>query len=580
MTGDVPLIVGPQLASVEATSQDVAFCHRCGVELTRSKRGPTGRFCSAACKKAVQRAQRAAGLVVQSGVLSADSCAAGPKAGGGVESAAPALPGAGLAENPGHPGLVICATTGRISELEDKTAGQSVSQLPGVKWSFPSLELVGVSAGLFPEVLRSRLRSPESLKASLLLGELEPLAEGPRPRLVVSPGSLTFERRDYARAERTQQRWLESRRQQVAYLAAYFAECGEFPKIPDPTRVVTEFSAKSRGRMMKVFTQLDYTPLFSHAVKLLAVGTLTYPADWVTVAPNGRAAKRHLKIFRKRYKRAWGVDLVCTWKFEFQERGAPHWHFLHAPPHGFAAGSGTRGVKAVGDRLPYKQWLSAVWADIVAHPDPEERRKHLAAGTNVEWATGLRSTDPKRIAVYFTKHGLFHAKEYQNQVPEEWQELGNGPGRFWGYWGMEKALATVELSQSDYQATVRILRRWIRAQGTTRQVRRWYQPGGQVQSKYAEVIGLAGAQLVGAVRGGRWRLRRGPVRWLANGAGFVSLNDGPQMASALARLLVKRPPETSADRRARLVAATGSIASPTRVGHGQLKPREKILVCR
>jgi hypothetical protein len=412
----------------------------------------------------------------------------------------------------------------------------------GLELALPSVIMVDAAANLLPAV--------DAWDGS----------EGPRPRVVVAPGSLTLERRDYARAERTQERWLQARRAQVAYLAAHLEEFGWLPDSPDPTRVVSDFSRKSRGRMTKVLTQLDYTPMFGDGLSpLLTMSTLTYPGDWLDRAPNGRAVKRHLLMFRKRFYRAWGFELVCCWKLEFQWRGAPHFHFLHAAPSGFARAA----VGVVGAGLSYPQWLSVVWPDIVAHPDPEQRRRHEAAGTGVDWATGLTSRDPKRISVYFTKHSLYAAKEYQHRVPDDWRLPGAGPGRFWGYWGLSKATRAVELSEADYLAVVRIMRRWVRAQGTTREVSVRYTRGGRPESKYAEVIGLAGAQLVAAHRV-RWRVRRRPVGWLANGAGFVSVNDGPAMASVLARFLSADVGESAADRRVRLVAATGSIREMVR----------------
>jgi hypothetical protein len=52
--------------------------------------------------------------------------------------------------------------------------------------------------------------------------------------------------------------------------------------------------------------------------------------------------------------------------------------------------------------------------------DPEERRKHLLAGTGVDYAEGVKLTDPRRMAVYFAKYGTAGNKEYQHQVPREW----------------------------------------------------------------------------------------------------------------------------------------------------------------
>ena len=72
-------------------------------------------------------------------------------------------------------------------------------------------------------------------------------------------------------------------------------------------------------------------------------------------------------------------------------------------------------------RVDFKRWLSITWADIVNHPDPEQRRRHLAAGTGVDYAQGIKLTDPRRMAIYFAKYGTaITGKEYQHRVPAEW----------------------------------------------------------------------------------------------------------------------------------------------------------------
>lgn len=554
-----------------------AACERCGSEVPQPKRGFPGRFCSIRCRKATHKAQKTGQVPFQRGVE-------GPAGAGGQrrvpEAGAPVLPATDPAEKVVPLGLLYVPQRAASFGPEDKTPGQAVSSygVGPADWgaSFPGVDLVEAAAALLPAapgwVARGKPRLPQSPRALLVPGEPVPLAEGPRPRLVVAPGSVTLERRDYARGERTQQRWLESRRQHRAYLAVYLAEHGCFPNEPEPTRVVTGFSRKSRVRMTKTLTQLDYSPLFVNG-GILALGTLTYPGDWLEIASDGRVVKAHLKAFRKRFKRAWGVDLICVWKLEFQYRGAPHFHFLFVPPVGVARDDDAR---LVGGGLKIREWMRAVWADIVAHPDPEQRANHEQAGANVDWSTGLRSRDPKRIAVYFTKHGLYSAKEYQHVVPDEWQEPGKGPGRFWGYWGLDKSLAAVELIQKDYQAVVRILRRWVRAQGTTREVRTWRPKGGRVIARYAGIQGLAGAQYaastglggarLGETGAGRWHTRRARVTWLRNSAGFVSLNDGPAFVSALARYLTADVGESAADCRARLVAATGRIHEMVQAG--------------
>jgi hypothetical protein len=114
--------------------------------------------------------------------------------------------------------------------------------------------------------------------------------------------------------------------------------------------------------------------------------TLTYPADWECVAPDGASVKRHVMLWRKRFQREWGEPARYIWKLEFQRRGAPHIHLWMAPPH--AVGRSDR---------KFRDWLSQEWTDIVAHPDPEQRARHSLAGTAIDILNGLRACDPKRL---------------------------------------------------------------------------------------------------------------------------------------------------------------------------------------
>jgi hypothetical protein len=196
------------------------------------------------------------------------------------------------------------------------------------------------------------------------------------------------------------------------------------------------------------------------------------------------------------------------------------------PPHG----------KSKEEGQHFREWLSHAWAAVVDHPDPEQYRRHLRAGTGVDWAKGLKSRDPKRVAVYFTKHNGMSHKQYQHVVPAEWQEPGQGPGRFWGRWGLEAARVGVRVSPQDGVKVGRLLRRWAHAQGTTRQVTVCRTRGGEAQSAYGEVIGLAGAQVL-ASRKVRYRNSRVRVNRLPDNRGWVSVNDGAAFASQIARWL-------------------------------------------
>jgi len=282
--------------------------------------------------------------------------------------------------------------------------------------------------------------------------------------------------------------------------------------------------------MTRALCELDYGQ-FLRPDSVPAMLTLTYPGDWLTVAPDGAAVKRHLAAFRRRWRRAWGTDPQGVWKLEFQARGAPHFHLLVVPPRGLAHDSVRYGRRA------FREWVSLTWADVVAHPDLIERMHHERAGTGIDFAEGLRHRDPKRIAVYFTKHGQFQAKEYQNVVPVAWREPGRGPGRFWGYWGLKRLTRAAELGPEQAIWAARIIRRHARAQRTTHVVNALRTRGGRILRAVWDTIGLAGAYLLEQARPTRRRRVRRRVDRLRNGAGWLSVNDGPRFATRIAAFL-------------------------------------------
>lgn len=393
----------------------------------------------------------------------------------------------GVAAAAGEPGLVICAITGRETTSEAKKPGNpGFSPIPetvpdsliGYRW--PSPELVSAAAASFTNPLPKWDGS-----------------EGPRARIEIGPGIIRIARRDLNRAEKTLERATAKRLRK-----------NPLEETTDDTSTrgdITEWSAKSRSRMVGTIASLDMREFTISDAGIPAMVTLTLPGQWQIVAPTASHYKRFMFALRKRFLRAWGRPMRGLWKLEFQRRGAPHTHIFMVIPYGEHNGQS------------FQQWLSTNWADIVAHPDPIEREKHMHAGTGIDINEGLRSTDPRRIAVYFTKHSSanFGDKEYQHIVPEEWRASA---GRFWGYWGLEKATATVELPMDDSIALARILRRHARAQGTTRSVKVW--------------------------RNGRYRTVRRPVSRMATSQGFLCVNDGPSMAWQLARFLDLRGGES------------------------------------
>lgn len=350
---------------------------------------------------------------------------------------------------------------------------------------------------------------------------------GPFPRLIIAPGVLRLENPDLARRYLTEQRARRKADRDRQWMEAERERRGDpkwKPPDPVPSRYVMEWSAKSRARMVRTLAELDYTPIVASG-RMPCMVTLTLPGQWQEVAPDGAAFKVLLKKFRKRWVRAWGEPPVGIWKLEFQRRGAPHFHLFTVVPLMAVAGemrqlTQARRRPAEGDGLRFQEWLKVAWAASVAHPDPEEWRKHLAAGTRVDYAEGLRMKDPKRVAVYFTKHGTFADKEYQHIVPSEWREPGHGPGRFWGVWGLEQVLAEVGLTMDQRIQLARTLRRYGHSQARAR--------GALVQRE--------------VIRGKRFRrVRRRPPDRMKSGSGFLCVNDGPRLALALSRLVGPGP---------------------------------------
>jgi hypothetical protein len=209
---------------------------------------------------------------------------------------------------------------------------------------------------------------------------------------------------------------------------------------------ITEWSSQSRARMTSVLPSLDYEPMFA-SNGVAAMVTLTLPGEgWEQLVPDLKTFKKMLARFQMLYKRAWGSMPVAVWKMEFQRRGAPHVHLFMVPPTGIARGR--------GPARHFPNWLSVTWAKIVGAPEGSTMRKnHELAGTGIDYREGARFSDPRRIAVYFSKHGSFADKEYQNHMPEHWRqailESRSGGARFWGYWQLEKAVETVELRTDE-----------------------------------------------------------------------------------------------------------------------------------
>jgi hypothetical protein len=293
--------------------------------------------------------------------------------------------------------------------------------------------------------------------------------------------------------------------------------------------------------------------------------TLTYPDDWRSVVPDGDTFKRHLLAYRKRYERAWKVPLRAVWKMEFQRRGAPHLHIQLVPPTGRV------------DGRSFREWNAHTWVDIVGSSG-EERARHLAVHLGprvVDYAEGMRSSDPRRLAVYFAKHGAYADKEYQNHAPAEWLHRPGCPdygvawrvlavcdgcrsvGRFWGYWHLSPVRVEVEVTPREADAARRTLRRYARANAGGR-VETFTGRDGQRARRFVAVTGFRDYAASNTARGhglgsglavdactGEIRPATGrkPYRWrpssrlLGQRGGFLLVNSGPRMVEALSKYL-------------------------------------------
>ena len=421
--------------------------------------------------------------------------------------------GSGVGRVPaGTNGLVICAKSVRDSVGDGVDAELSAADALGLR--FPSPDLVASAAALFERA------QPWAHERDRLV--MEP--ESGRFRITIGPGVVRLGWTNPVRAEKASERAVKRHRLDVATEVDCIKAGRDVPN--PPGRAITEWSRKSRAAMCRTFAELDYTPLVECG-RVPAMVTLTYPGDWESVAPDGASVKRHMMLWRKRFQREWGEPARYIWKLEFQRRGAPHIHLWMAPPHA----DGRSGRK-------FRDWLSQEWADIVDHPDAEQRARHLLAGTAVDILNGLRACDPKRLAIYFTKHSSPNQlgdKKYQHIVPKAWRQPGHGPGRFWGVYGLQRATAVVEIAQDAYLTARRIIRRWSRSQAIYGDCTRRFPTA--VVPRIARVAVRRVDSQTGKVCHRRVRGRRLVCNQGGLAGGYVLVNDGPAFASQLAAAL-------------------------------------------
>lgn len=213
---------------------------------------------------------------------------------------------------------------------------------------------------------------------------------------------------------------------------------------------VQGFSVASRRRLLKLFARLknDALPLFV---------TLTLPDG---VAHDGHTLKdKYLRRFKARLSRKF-PKAAYIWRMEVKKRKS-----------GEQIGEPVPHVHLVLWNVPMtpdlRAWLSLTWYECVGSGDV----KHLAAGTQVQQASGTR-----QVKAYASK--LYAAKDTDDGVIEE-------QGRAWGILA-EQFLPWAEavmrlLAPGEAARALRVLRRYFKAavrrrgrrRGKVRSVLRW-----------------------------------------------------------------------------------------------------------
>lgn len=422
--------------------------------------------------------------------------------------------GGGIANEIGPLGLSYIPKPAAVSPSSPSTAG----------FQFPTPADVHGSVSAFR---RAPVRTSAEVRGEMI--------EGFQFALTVSPGTISLVVVSPVRAEKAAQRRIEAHIREMDLIAADLLTTEQEPEQAGSAREISGWSQRSRSRMIRSFAEHDFSGLFE--LGWPAMVTLTLPRCWVPVARTGQDFKSHFNALKRRFGRAWGSPLRAAWKLEFQGRApharcycsecinvddgrAPHLHLFMCPPQGEVGG------------MRFPQWLSEIWADIVAHPDPGHRAKHRQAGAAVDYRRGISARDPKRLAIYFSKHGgAAGGKEYQHLVPGLWHEPGAGPGRFWGLIGLKRITATAGLSFQDFLRVRRILRRWSRSQV-------FYGDFATAVEPRVRKIEVTRVEVhTGRVSTRRATRRAQLFRQGALVGGFAAFGDGPAVGRALSRAL-------------------------------------------
>jgi hypothetical protein len=218
---------------------------------------------------------------------------------------------------------------------------------------------------------------------------------------------------------------------------------------------IIEYSMKSRKRFFEALLTMDWVNIPQDTIREL---TLTYPS----IYPNdGKILKKHLDAYAKRLKnfgKAYG-GIAFPWKMEFQKRGAPHFHL----------------ILISGNPIPLEElrtWALKSWNNLVAkwiaseedHSEEEKKiaiKNHRNAGIEADIVRKNAKGLVCYVAWYIGKN-KGKAKEYQHEVPQEYENVG----RWWGFYGKNSGLLKIGkreivISEEEYEEyKEKIQRKW------------------------------------------------------------------------------------------------------------------------
>lgn len=181
--------------------------------------------------------------------------------------------------------------------------------------------------------------------------------------------------------------------------------------------IVRGFSADSRRRLRIRLMEVPWDELDSYWV------TLTYHQRW---GEDWQSWKADLRRFRKRLQRAW-APIGGFWRFEFQRRGAPHFHLVIS-----------WGRSGGPDRAVFRAWVRAAWSAVTGE---SENRAHLAHGTQTVKVDRTDKGHLGKLMGYLVK-----------EMSKTKQAEGQPTGRQWGRFGdlPARTIAEVELTDEGY----------------------------------------------------------------------------------------------------------------------------------